>query len=65
MRFKSINEVRKAIAMAVGFYNNEMAHMSIDMMTPVQAAKCNSELKKRWYIYRDEPIKKDTALGKS
>ena len=49
MSYKSIREVRDAIA----------------MMTPVQAAKCNGEHKKRWHIYRDEPIKKDTELGKS
>ena len=61
IRFKSISEVRGAIAKAVEFYNNERPHMSIDMMTPAQAAKCNGELKKWWHSYRDEAIKRETA----
>ena len=61
LRFKSISEVREAIAKAVEFYNNERPHMSIDMMTPAQAAKCNGELKKWWHSYREEAIKRETA----
>ena len=61
IRFRSISEVRDAIAKAVEFYNNERPHMSIDMMTPAQAAKCNGEIKKWWHSYRDEAIKRGTA----
>lgn len=61
MRFKSISEVRDAIAKAVEFYNNERPHMSNDMMTPAEAAKCNGELKKWWRSYRDEAIKNASA----
>ena len=57
MRFRSIGEVRDAISRAVEFYNNERPHMSNDMMTPAQAARCNGELKKWWHSYRDEAIK--------
>lgn len=59
IRFRSIGEARDAIAKAVAFYNNERPHMSIDMMTPAQAAKCNGELKKWWKSYRDKAIKND------
>ena len=61
IRFRSIREVRDAIAKAVEFYNNERPHMSIDMMTPAQAAKCNGELKKWWKSYRDKAIKNGRA----
>ena len=61
IRFKSVSEVRVAIAKAVEFYNNERPHMSLDMMTPAEAAKCNGELKKWWRSYRDEAIKKASA----
>ena len=61
MRFRSISEVRVAIAKAVEFYNNERPHMSVDMMTPAEAARCNGELKKWWHSYRDEAIKKGSA----
>ena len=61
LRFSSITEVRDAITKAVEFYNNERPHMSIDMMTPAQAAKCNGELKKWWKSYRDKAIKDGRA----
>ena len=60
-KFKSISEVRAAIAKAVEFYNNQRPHMSLDMMTPAEAAKCNGELKKWWYSHRDEAIKNASA----
>ena len=61
IRFSNIKEVRDALTKAVEFYNNERPHMSIDMMTPSQAAKCNGELKKWWKSYRDEAIKNGRA----
>lgn len=57
MHFRSIEEVRDAIANAVDFYNNERPHMSIDMMTPSQAASCEGELNKWWMSYRVKAIK--------
>ena len=60
-RFRSIREVRTAVAKAVDFYNNRRPHMSNDMMTPAEAAECNGELKKWWRSYRDEAIKKEPA----
>ncbi len=57
MRFTSLGEVIMSICAAVDFYNEQRPHMSIDMMTPRQAAACTGELKKRWVSYRELHIK--------
>lgn len=59
--FKPIKEVTDAVAKAVDFYNNCRPHMSVDMMTPAEAAKCNGEIKKWWKSYRDAAIKQAIA----
>ena len=56
-RFGSIDEVRAAVAAAVRFYNEERPHMSIDMLTPKQAAQCVGEINKRWVSKREAFIK--------
>jgi putative transposase len=56
-RFRSKKELIEAIEKAIFFYNNERPHMSINMMTPVQAANCTGERKKKWKSYREEVIK--------
>lgn len=48
----SMDEAHSAISKAIDFYNNERPHMSIDMMTPSEAAHCVGELVKRWPSYR-------------
>jgi transposase InsO family protein len=66
MRFTSLAEVIEAVAPAVTFYNEERLHMSIDMMTPKEAAACTGELKKHWTSYREMHIKekqKGTFIG--
>jgi transposase InsO family protein len=57
MTFTSIAEVKKAVRMAVDFYNNQRPHMSINMMTPKQAAECEGEIKKVWNSRREQAIK--------
>ena len=57
MAFFSIEEVRKALEVAIDFYNNERPHMSLDWKTPAQAALCTGELEKRWKSYRENAIK--------
>ena len=59
LRFESEAEAREAIAKAVDFYNNERPHMSINMMTPTEAAQCSGELRKWWHSYRLAAIKKE------
>ena len=57
MSFFSIEEVRKALEVAVDFYNNERPHMSLDWKTPAEAALCTGELEKKWVSYREKAIK--------
>ena len=56
--FHSRKEVVKAVKGAVDFYNNERPHMSIGMMTPVEASQCSGERDMRWISYRELAIKK-------
>ena len=58
LRFNNMDEVTEAVDRAVAFYNNERPHMSIDMMTPAEAALCTGELRKRWKSYREIAIYK-------
>ena len=58
IRFHSLAQVRESMEAAVDFYNNRRPHMSLDMMTPAQAAKCHGEIGKRWHSYREAAIKK-------
>jgi transposase InsO family protein len=55
--FHNIKEVKAAVSMAVDFYNTERPHMSIDMMTPFEAAHYSGEITKRWTSYRHLAIK--------
>ena len=55
-RFHSVDEVRKAMGKAVEFYNNERPHMSLDNMTPRQAAQCRGKIKKKWISYREKHL---------
>lgn len=57
MSFFSIEEVRKALKVAIDFYNNERPHMSLDWKTPAEAALCTGELEKKWKSYREIAIK--------
>ena len=57
MTFFSIGEVRKALKVAIDFYNNERPHMSLDWKTPAEAALCTGELEKKWKSYRESAIK--------
>ena len=57
LSFHSTEEVRKALQVAINFYNNERPHMSLDWKTPAEAALCTGELKKKWKSYREIAIK--------
>jgi transposase InsO family protein len=63
-RFTSIEEVRCAVEKVVDFYNNCRPHMSINMMTPVEARRCTGAIEKRWRSYREEAISRgNPTLG--
>ena len=57
MSFFSIDEVKRALKVAIDFYNNERPHMSLDWKTPAQAALCTGELKKKWKSHREIALK--------
>lgn len=61
IRFTSILQVTDAMKTAVHFYNTMRPHMSVNMMTPQDAAKCNGEIRKWWKSYREEAIKRGRA----
>lgn len=61
LRFTCISEVRDALTVAIDFYNTRRPHMSVDMMTPQQAAECNGEIRKWWHSYREKAIKEGRA----
>ena len=62
IRFTRLEEVIAAVSRAVDFYNNERPHMSIDMMTPAQAATHEGAIKKWWISYREKAILSARAL---
>lgn len=64
IRFHSIEDVRRSVVKAVDFYNNCRPHMSINMMTPSQAAQCTGEIDKRWISYREKAIKEKSQQDK-
>jgi transposase InsO family protein len=59
--FHNIAEVVTAVEKAVDFYNNRRPHMSINNMTPAQAALCSGEIKKLWHSWREDAIKRNSA----
>ncbi len=56
-RFTDIAQVRDAVAKAVDFYNFQRPHMSINMMTPAEAALCEGVLEKWWVSYREKAVR--------
>ena len=54
IKFHSIEEVRLAMKKAVEFYNNERPHMSLNNMTPREAASCRGKIQKKWTWYREK-----------
>lgn len=55
--FTQIDQVKEELVRAIEFYNNERPHMSIDMMTPAEAATHSGEINKKWKSYRLIAIK--------
>lgn len=61
--FGSIEEVRTAVSSAVDFYNNRRPHMSIDMLTPAEAARMTGPISKRWTSYREQAIREQSDIS--
>ena len=56
--FYNIDQVKNEVASAVDFYNNKRLHMSLNMMTPIQATHFVGEISYCWKSYRSIAIKK-------
>ena len=65
MEFHGISQVKEAVKAAVDFYNHERPHLSLEGMTPVQAAQCEGEMKKNWKSYREMAIKKQSGMAQT
>ena len=63
-KYRNITEARRGVAEAVGIYNDERPHMSIDMLTPAEAHSRSGELKRRWknYFRQDKAETFQTAV---
>ena len=57
IKFNSIEEVRITMKKAIEFYNNERPHMSLNNMTPKEAASFNGKIEKKWISYRENHLK--------
>lgn len=59
MVFNTMDEVITAMKTAVPFYNRERPHRSIEMLTPMEAAKRTGRFKRGWKSYRENAIDKN------
>jgi putative transposase len=50
-RYDSYQQAQPLIGKAIGIYNNERPHSSVDMLTPAQAHQLTGPLKKHWTNY--------------
>jgi transposase InsO family protein len=50
-RYDTYKQARPLVSKAIGIYNNERPHSSVDMLTPVQAHQMQGALKKHWRNY--------------
>ena len=57
MTFSNIAQVRKAIKIAIDFYNSQRPHMSLNGLPPNEASLKEGEIKKIWISYREKAIK--------
>ncbi len=65
MRFTSLTEVVQALEVCIKFYNEERPHMSLDMMTPREAATMTGDIKKRWHSFREAHIRANVQAASS
>jgi putative transposase len=50
-RYDTYKQARPLVVSAIGIYNNERPHSSVDMLTPAQARQMAGPLKKHWKNY--------------
>lgn len=52
-QYENITQLRRRVEQAIGFYNKQRPHRSLDMMTPVEVREKTGAIKKRWTCYKD------------
>jgi len=60
-RYDTYKQARPSVNKAIGTYNNERPHSSLDMLTPVQAHLLTGPLKKHWKNYN--PFSKERKVA--
>lgn len=63
MEFHTVEDVREAMKTAVPFYNGKRPHRSIEMLTPMEAARRTGRFKRGWKSYREIAIDKANLTG--
>lgn len=59
--FRNIEQVNEALMAAITFYNTRRPHMSLGMMTPVEAALTSGPRDMKWRSFRHDAILKNRA----
>lgn len=56
-RFESFEELERALAEAIEFYNNCRPHLSNNLLTPAEASTVSGEMKKLWRSLREDYLR--------
>ena len=56
-RFESFEELERALAKAISFYNNCRPHLSNILLTPAEASTVSGEIKKLWRSLREDHLR--------
>lgn len=56
-RFESFEDLERALAEAIAFYNNCRPHLSNNLLTPAEASTVSGEIKKLWRSLREDRLR--------
>ncbi|KAB3936049.1 transposase [Bacteroides uniformis] len=56
-RFESFEDLERALAEAIAFYNNCRPHLSNNLLTPAEASTVSGEIKKLWRSLREDHLR--------
>lgn len=56
-RFESFEDLERALAQAIAFYNNCRPHLSNNLLTPAEASTVSGEIKKLWRSLREDHLR--------
>ncbi|WP_162428943.1 integrase core domain-containing protein [Pontibacter pudoricolor] len=60
--YPTFQEAQLAIAMAISIYNHQRPHLSVDMLTPVEAHSREGDLKRHWKNYYTANREKQASM---